>query len=230
MQPSLSLARSQVITAGGNAMESLSRAEPQFPVRRYSNVAVTFHWVTVALVLAQAYFGLAFSAAEPGPVRIELFTWHKTIGAVILLTTLGRLAYRLNNPPPPYPPDLPQWERVSGTWTHRLFYFLLILMPLSGLMAVSARTEGPTTPLIGGIPLPVIPGVSERVGDLAGGLHVALVFVLLLAIVIHASAALKHQFFDHTQSAGRMPPFKPAGDEHPVVGQGRSGHPELAQR
>ena len=39
----------------------------QEPVRRYSNVAVTFHWVTVALVLAQAYLGFAFKIAEEGP-------------------------------------------------------------------------------------------------------------------------------------------------------------------
>lgn len=212
-------------------MDRLSRAEPQSPVRRYSNVAVTFHWATVVLVLAQAYFGFAFENAEPGPERMGLFTWHKTIGALILLTTLARLAYRLTNPPPPYPTDLPRWERTAATWTHRLFYFLLIVMPLSGLAAVSAHTEGATTPLVGGIPLPVIPGVSERAGEIAGGVHVLLVFVLLLAIVIHASAALKHQFFDHNRSAGRMPPFQPAGGEHPVIGQGRRWrHPELSGR
>lgn len=211
-------------------MESLSRAEPQYPVRRYSNVAVTFHWVTVVLVLAQAYFGFAFALAEEGPARTELFTWHKTVGATILVIVLARLAYRLNNPPPPYPPDLPRWERTAATWTHRLFYFLLIMMPLSGLTAVSAHTKGATTPLLGGIPLPVIPGVSERVGDIAADMHGVMVVLLLLALAIHASAALKHQFIDHTQSAGRMPPFKPAGDEHPVIGQGSRGHPELARR
>lgn len=209
-------------------MANLSRAEPQNPVRRYSNVAVTFHWATVALVLAQAYLGFAFVGAEPGPGRIEIFTWHKTVGAVILLTTLARLAYRLTNPPPAYPTDLPQWERTAATWTHRLFYFLLIMMPLSGLVAVSAHTKGATTPLIGGIPLPVIPGISERAGEVAGGMHVVLVFVLLLAILIHAAAALKHQFIEHNLSAGRMPPFLPSGSAYPIIGQGRRGrHPGL---
>ena len=207
-------------------MDRLSRAEFQSPVKRYSNVAVTFHWVTVALVLAQAYLGFAFAAAERGPVKTEIFTWHKTVGAAILLITLARLAYRLTNPPPAYPTDLPQWERTAATWTHRLFYFLLIAMPLSGLIAVSARTEGWYTPLVGGIPLPVIPGISESLGQTAGGVHVVLVFVLLLALAIHAGAALKHQFFDHNRSAGRMPPFQPAKGEHPVIGQGRRGRPE----
>lgn len=210
-------------------MENLSHAEPQYPVRRYSNAAVTFHWATVALVLTQAFLGFAFAFSEQGARQTELFTWHKTVGALILVMTLARLAYRLNNPPPPYPDDLPQWERSAATWTHRLFYLLLIIMPLSGLIAVSAQTRSATTSLIGGIPLPVVTGVSEQVGEVAGGIHVVLVFVLLLAIAVHAAAALKHQFVDHTRSAGRMPPFQPGGDEHPVIGQGRHGHPELAQ-
>lgn len=208
-------------------MERLSRAEPQYPVRRYSNVAVSFHWVTVALVVTQAVLGFVFAGAEQGPARMEVFTWHKTVGALILLITLARLTYRLTNPPPPYPPDLPQWERTTATWVHRLFYFLLIAMPLSGLIAVSARTKGASTALVGGIPLPVVPGISKSAGEIAGGLHVALVFVLLLAIAIHAAAALKHQFIDHTQSAGRMPPFQPSQGERPVIGQGRRGHSEL---
>lgn len=59
-------------------------------VRRYSNWAVTFHWFTAVLVLTQAYLGFSFAWAGEGPGRMELFTWHKTIGALILLTTLAR--------------------------------------------------------------------------------------------------------------------------------------------
>ena len=100
-------------------MSSVPDAVPQQPVRRYSNLAVAFHWTTVVLVLAQAWLGFAFHGQEPGPQRMELFTWHKTVGATILLITLPRLAYRLANPPPPFPSDLPAWERVAAIWNHR---------------------------------------------------------------------------------------------------------------
>ena len=202
-------------------MDKDSWTQTQEPVRRYSNWTVTFHWFTVALVLAQAYLGFSFAWADEGPRQMELFTWHKTIGALILLTTLARLSYRLINPPPPFPPDLPQWERSAALWNHRLFYFLLIAMPLSGLIAVSGHSKGATTPLVGGIPLPVFPGVNEHVGDVFGDVHVALVAVLLLAILIHVAAALKHQFVDHIPAAGRMPPFRPGESKPAVIGQGR---------
>jgi cytochrome b561 len=211
-------------------MPSLSRGLPQEPIRRYSNWAVTFHWVTVVLVLAQAFFGFAFAWSEEGPARTELFTWHKTVGALILLITLARLSYRLANPPPPFAPDLPRWEQVAATWSHRLFYFLLIVMPLSGLIAVSAHARGATTPLLGGIPLPVIPGVSEATGELFGDVHVVLVAVLLIALAIHVAAALKHQFFDHIASAGRMPPFQPGRGKAAIIGQGHRAEPFYAGR
>lgn len=134
------------------------------------------------------------------------------------------------NPPPVIPADLPQWERIAAIWNHRLSYFLLIAMPLSGLIAVSGHTKGATTPLVGGIPLPVVPGVNEHVGDVFGDLHVVLVAVLLLAIVIHVAAALKHQFFDHIPAAGRMPPFQPGAGKPAVIGQGRRAQPFYAGR
>ena len=90
-------------------------AREQQPLLRYSNVNVAFHWLTAAFVLFQIWLGFSFADMERGPERANLFTWHRTIGAVILLVALARLTYRLMNPPPPYPPELPRWERVAGT-------------------------------------------------------------------------------------------------------------------
>jgi cytochrome b561 len=201
-------------------MTSVPHAEPQAAIRRYSNTAVTLHWLTVAFVLGQAALGFAFADMADGPQKMSLFTWHKTLGALILVTTLIRLAYRLANPPPAFSPDLPRWERLAATWNHWAFYVLLIVMPLTGLTAVSAHTEGSFTGLAFGIPLPVIPGVSKATGDTFGEIHAALALVLIALIVLHAAAALKHQFFDRLPAAGRMPPFLPGDDRPVVVGQG----------
>ena len=69
------------------------------------------------------------------PERMAFFTWHKTIGATILILTLVRLGYRVLNPPPPYPEEMPAWRRTAAAWSHRLLYFLLIALPLTGLIA-----------------------------------------------------------------------------------------------
>jgi cytochrome b561 len=195
-------------------------AREQHPLLRYSNVNVAFHWVTAVLVLLQIWLGLSFADMANGPEKANLFTWHRTIGSVILLLVLARLTYRLMNPPPPYPPELPRWERFAGTWNHRLFYLLLIAMPIGGLLAVSGLTPGPNITLAGGISFPKIPGVSKELGEIAGDVHSAAAWLLIALIVLHVAAALKHQFFDRNRAAGRMPPFQDPVDEPVVVGQG----------
>src|SRR6266567_6939787 len=111
-------------------MASVPQAVPQRPIRRYSNAAVTLHWLTAALVLTQVVIGFTFASMERGPARAEMFTWHKTLGATILVLALIRFGYRLINPPPPFPPELPHWRRIVAVWNHRAFYFLLIVLPL----------------------------------------------------------------------------------------------------
>ena len=43
-------------------------------------------------------------------------------------------------------------------------------------------------------------------------------------------AALKHQFFDHIPTAGRMPPFQPGHGKSAVIGQGHAAPPFYAAR
>ncbi len=167
---------------------------------RYKPVVVAFHWISAALVLTQVYLGFAFGSFPKGSSeRMELFTWHKTVGVTILLLTLIRLAVRLMNPPPPYPDELAKWERALAVWTHRLFYFLLVALPLTGLAAVSRG--GPTTELVGGLSVPTLP---LPIGEL----HEPLVFGTIALLLLHVAGALKHQFIDRGPSADRMPPFR----------------------
>ena len=182
---------------------------------------MALHWIPAVLVLVQIWLALSFADMPQGPQRGELFTWHKTIGATILILALVRLTYRLINPPPPFPPELPRWERLAAVWNHRLFYVLLIGLPIGGLIAVSGLTKGPTTTLLGGVQIPVIPGISEQMGETAGEIHAALAWVLIALLVLHVAAALKQQFFDRPgRMSGRMPPFRPRTHEPVVEGSG----------
>ena len=175
---------------------------------RYNNVAAAIHWLTALVVIAQIYVGWTFDNLPRGPERGEWFTWHKTIGVTILLLTIVRLAWRLTHKPPPFPTDLPRWERLAAVWNHRAFYLLLFALPLTGLAAVSGGADSATTPLLGGIPLPLIPGLSKDAGDGAGEIHELLVKITIALVVLHVAAALKHQFLDRSRAEGRMPPFR----------------------
>lgn len=198
-------------------MATVPEAVPQQPIRRYINAAVAIHWITALLVVTQVIIGFTFDNMERGPGRMQLFTWHKTIGVLILLMAIVRLVVRLKNPPPPFPPELPRWERIAAVWNHRAFYFLLFALPLTGLIAISGGGDQGTTSLVGGIPFPLLPGLSEAAGDASGDIHVILVFTTLFLLLFHIGAALKQQFVDRPgRTSGRMPPFRPRTGE-PVV-------------
>ena len=134
---------------------------------RYRKIVMWIHWITAILVVMQVYIGFTFHDLPRGtPERAFVFGWHKTWGVLILLLALARLAVRLMNPPPPFPSDYPKWRRMIAVWNHRLFYFLLILLPLTGLAAVSGRAEGGWVPLQLGLSVPAIPGIPKENDDM----------------------------------------------------------------
>ena len=177
-------------------------------VVRYKSIVVWIHWITALLVLTQLYLGFLFHRVlqQGTPERMDAFAWHKTVGALILLLALARLAVRLMNPPPPYPADFPKWQRFVAVWSHRILYFMLIALPLTGLAAISGRSEDGTVALKLGLSIPAIPGIAKE-NDI-GDVHVLLVWTTILLLVIHVSAALYNQFGSKTDVADRMPPFR----------------------
>lgn len=170
---------------------------------RYGGLAVAIHWVSAALILTQIWLGFAFGNFPKGSAeRGELFMWHKTVGVLILLLALTRLAVRLIDAPPPYPADFPKWERRAAVWSHRLLYFMMIALPLTGLAAVSKGATGGLTRLAFGTWFPVVPIPA------IGGAHELFAFAMIGLLVIHVLAALKNQFLNRGAVADRMPPFR----------------------
>ncbi|MDB5460344.1 MAG: cytochrome b, partial [Caulobacteraceae bacterium] len=135
------------------------------PLYRYSIVAIILHWVIAVLIVLNIYQGLKMDAAS-GLVKFVTFQNHKSVGITILLLSLARLAWRIAHPPPPYASSLSTPEKVLSRVTHWGFYVIMIAMPLTGWLAVSASpTNLPTLLYRGwgfpGIPWPHLPVVPH---------------------------------------------------------------------
>ena len=176
-------------------------------MQRYSAVAAFFHWLSAALVIGLFYSGYMFHQVfERGtPERGDMFAWHKTVGILLLVVAVLRIGHRLMKPPPPLPAALPANERMLAKWSHRLLYFLILFIPLTGLIKISP--DGGMTELKGGIDFPLIPGVSEGLSDLAGTIHENIVWAFAVLLIIHILAALYHHGRG-TAAAGRMWPTR----------------------
>ncbi|HLZ73384.1 YceI family protein [Phenylobacterium sp.] len=171
---------------------------------RYATGAILLHWIIALAIVTQVSLAWRFGD-DHSPTAFALTQLHKSIGITVLLLSLIRLGWRLINPPPPEPAGLAAWEKVASQVVHWAFYAIMIGMPLTGWLMVSAsKTQIPTL-LYGVIPWPNIPGIgglaapAKHMWDTIGHTgHSALAFGFYGLFVLHVGGALKHQFFDRS--------------------------------
>lgn len=122
------------------------------PDASYSQVAKTFHWLVVALIVVQFAIAWTMPDVGRGARPIGLIGWHLTVGTTILAVVFLRFAWRLTHPAPSPPADLPAALAALSRATHYGLYALLIILPLMGWANASAR-DWPVK-LFAFIPLP----------------------------------------------------------------------------
>ena len=142
----------------------------------YSSIQIGLHWLIAALVLFQLLFGesmvAATDAAEEGQVLgstdAVLATAHYWVGISILVLVAIRFAVRLRQGAPAAADDNPLLA-LAAKATHWLFYALLVIVPVTGLLTVYVNPE-------------------------IGEIHQLAKPAFIILIILHAGAALFHQF------------------------------------
>jgi cytochrome b561/polyisoprenoid-binding protein YceI len=189
---------------------------------RYTTVAIIIHWLIAAAILFQIILGWRMGDEPKGPATYAIFQLHKSIGITILLLSLFRLAWKLTHKSPPPPEGQPNWERLASHVVHWGFYIIMIGLPLTGWILVSASRISIPTVLYGAIPWPHLPFLPElaagpkhvwhEIGEVGHGVLVKLTYLLLL---LHLGAVAKHQILDKDEVLGHMAPGAKPGFKEP---------------
>lgn len=180
--------------------------------QRYGAVAIVLHWTIAFAIAGLLMLGTVMVRLTPGSsLQFELYQWHKSVGITVLALSLLRLGWRLAHPPPPLPANLRPWERALARLTHVGFYVLMLALPLSGWMIVSASLWNIPTVLYGAIPLPHLPILStlehkKPVEDALKEVHEWLAITTTTLLVLHVAGALKHHFVLRDDTLLRMLP------------------------
>ena len=145
-----------------------------------------------------------------------------SVGISVLALTLARIGWRIANPPPAYPPTMRNWERTAAHSVHLTFYALMLAMPLSGWVIVSASPLNIPTLLFGAVPLPHLGFVHDLSIGARGAIeakvgtgHALLAYLFAGLIALHVAAALKHQFVERDAVLPGMLPWRAARDLTP---------------
>lgn len=144
----------------------------------YTLYQIGLHWLIAALVFAQLIFGESMTEAieaaeESEPISAldgYLASMHYYFGIAILALVVVRLGLRLKNGTPPSPPETSGAIELAGRVSHWLFYVLLVVVPITGLL-------------------------GYYFGDPYGEWHTYAKPVFIGLIALHVAASLYHQFW-----------------------------------
>ena len=179
----------------------------------YSRAAIILHWLIALLIIGNLVGGLLMDyfldSADPAMKKLgfQIIQLHKSFGLTVLVLSLVRLGMRLSAGFPPLPGHMTGLERVLARITHYGFYALMLLIPLSGWVMVSASTLGFPTSYFGLFDWPHLPiPTSKETSGSASEVHEILGYMAIGLISLHVAGALKHQFFDRDDVLSRMLP------------------------
>ena len=167
---------------------------------RYNNIAVLLHWLIAAAIIFQLGLGWRMGDEPKGAGAYALFQLHKSIGFSILFLSLFRVVWRLTHKAPELPNTMPQWEQWAAKLAHLAFYGIMLGLPLTGWLLVSASSTNIPTVLFGVVPFPHLPLIAElptdvkhQLHELAEDAHGLLAVATLGLLLLHIGAVLKHQ-------------------------------------
>ncbi len=171
---------------------------------QYSFTAKTLHWLMAAGLAGLVALGSYMADLPFSPAKLQLYSWHKWAGVSLFLLVLVRLAWRIFNPPPALPAHMGWFERLVAHAGHGALYLLMFAIPLTGWLMSSAK--GFQTVWFGVLPIPDLLQRDIELGTLLAEVHESLNMLLVLVVIGHALAALKHHFVDKDDVLKRMLP------------------------
>ena len=173
---------------------------------RYDAVAIALHWAVAALILGLVAVGFTMTGLKPGsPLQFQLYQGHKSLGITVLALTLLRLGWRLAHRPPPLLETMSPGERRLARAGHAALYLLMLAMPLLGWAVVSTSPFNIPTVLFGVIPFPHLP-LPHGVNATAKLLHLSGAWMMIVTVLGHGAAALRHHYLLGDDVLRRMLP------------------------
>lgn len=166
---------------------------------KYGTVAITIHWLSALLILAQLGSGFRAASMIDSAAKEEILKFHAALGIVILVLTIARLLWWkfADRKPDPVAGD-PAWQMLAAKAVHVLFYIVILGMVASGigLMVVSGAGA-----ILSGETDAMLPDFGNYAPRIPHGMGARLMVGLF---VFHAGAAIYHHLVKKDGLLARM--------------------------
>lgn len=178
---------------------------------RFGAVSVVLHWgLAVAIIglfaLGLYMMGLGYYDAW----YVTAPNIHRSVGILVGLLMIVRVGWRWFSVDPVA--QGAAWERFLGKLVHRLFYFIVFIIVISGFLISTAK--GQPVSVFDWFEMPAVFSGIDNQEDIAGLVHEVVAYLMILLVMLHSSAALKHHFIDKDSTLIRMFGLKRASSRH----------------
>lgn len=190
---------------------------------RYTRTAVILHWLVAIAIFGMFALGWYMTGLPKDGAKntaydlfdLGIYTWqltdavsprtfyfnlHKSVGITLFGLIIIRILWRITHKPPALLATYKTWERKLATGVHHLLYLLMVAMPLSGLITAVSSKYG-----VHWFGLPFMKGLdNDNLRDIFKDAHEIIAIIILLALILHITGALKHKWIDKDDTLKRM--------------------------
>lgn len=157
---------------------------------RFDPISITLHWTTVALIVSLFASAWSIGFASGGEAGQQLLTLHRSLGVVMGLLAIVRLAWRVGFASrPAFPHGMPVLQQRAAIAVEAALYLILLVQPLTGLGQSIAR--GKPFQLFA-FTAPSLMARDKSLTGLLHSVHELTASLLLLLLALHIGAALFH--------------------------------------
>jgi cytochrome b561 len=168
----------------------------------YTPAARMLHWLTAFCVAVTVPVGLAMVRTPEGAFTNGLYEIHKSLGIIIFVVMMARLAVRLVKGAPPPAAGLTPAELWLSKVVHVALYVVLIGLPIGGYAATSSCCA--PVNLFWTIPMPFAFSLGEETTKTVFRMHEIGGFVLIGLVILHVAGALNHALVKRDEVLSRM--------------------------
>ena len=165
---------------------------------KYGSMAISIHWLTALLIVVLLGSGFRAAGMDEVAAKAAILRLHVPVAMVVFLLTVARVLWWLFADKRPEPVSMPRWQDRSSRAVHSLFYIVILGMVASGIGMMVLSGAGAA--LMGG-DAAALPDFWDYKPRTPHGIGARALVALLL---LHAGAALYHQFFKQDGLLKRM--------------------------
>ncbi|MEH2511351.1 cytochrome b561 [Nitrobacteraceae bacterium AZCC 1564] len=167
----------------------------------YDKVTIRLHWATAALVSILWLMGRTIGFMPRGPSRIDMWSLHILLGAILACVLVARIIWRATNGRKLPSADRSALERLARA-VHWLLYLLLAIVVVLGVINVFTHAF----PLFNIWRFPKIGGGDLRMK--INNWHDLAANIIMVLALLHATAALLHHLVIKDTVLRRMWPSR----------------------